>query len=37
VPAANVTTVGKGKTDLWVKTPNNVREQEKRNVHIGLE
>jgi len=36
VPAANITTIGKGKTDLRVPTPDNVREQENRNVHIEL-
>ena len=34
VPAANITTIGKGKTDLRVPTPDNVREQENRNVHV---
>jgi len=31
-----VHTIGKGKTDLRVKTPDQVREQENRNVHIEL-
>jgi len=37
VPAAAITTIGKGKTDLRVKTPDQVREQENRNVHIELQ
>jgi len=37
VPAAEITTIGKGKTDLRVKTPDQVREQENRNVHIELQ
>jgi outer membrane protein OmpA-like peptidoglycan-associated protein len=37
VPAASITTVGKGKTDLRVATPDQVREQENRNVHIELQ
>jgi len=37
VPAASITTVGKGKTDLRVPTPDQVREQENRNVHIELQ
>jgi len=37
VPAAGITTVGKGKTDLRVPTPDQVREQENRNVHIELQ
>ena len=36
VPAGEITTVGKGKTDLRVPTPDQVREQENRNVHIEL-
>ncbi|MFI4987969.1 MAG: OmpA family protein [Alphaproteobacteria bacterium] len=36
VPRKSVTTIGKGKTDLRVKTPDQVREQENRNVHIEL-
>jgi OOP family OmpA-OmpF porin len=36
VPATNITTIGKGKTDLRVPTPDNVREQENRNVHVEL-
>lgn len=36
VPSGNITTVGKGKTDLRVPTPDNVREQENRNVHVEL-
>jgi len=37
VPAAAITTIGKGKTDLRVPTPDQVREQENRNVHIELQ
>ncbi|HXQ65316.1 MAG TPA: OmpA family protein [Alphaproteobacteria bacterium] len=37
VPAASITTIGKGKTDLRVQTPDQVREQENRNVHIELQ
>jgi OmpA-OmpF porin, OOP family len=37
VPAASITTIGKGKTDLRVPTPDQVREQENRNVHIELQ
>ncbi len=37
VPAAVITSIGKGKTDLRVKTPDQVREQENRNVHIELQ
>ena len=36
VPASIITTVGKGKTDLRVSTPDNVREHENRNVHVEL-
>ncbi len=36
VPANIITTVAKGKTDLRVPTPDNVREQENRNVHVEL-
>ncbi|HXQ65010.1 MAG TPA: OmpA family protein [Alphaproteobacteria bacterium] len=32
----SVHTIGKGKTDLRVPTPDQVREQENRNVHIEL-
>jgi OmpA-OmpF porin, OOP family len=37
VAAGTITTVGKGKTDLKVPTPDQVREQENRNVHIELQ
>jgi OOP family OmpA-OmpF porin len=37
VPAAAITMIGKGKTDLRVQTPDQVREQENRNVHIELQ
>jgi OOP family OmpA-OmpF porin len=37
ISAGEMTTVGKGKTDLRVPTPDNVREQENRNVHIELQ
>lgn len=36
VPAGSIVTIGKGKTDLRVPTPDNVREQENRNVHVEL-
>lgn len=36
VSAGSMETIGKGKTDLRVPTPDNVREQENRNVHIEL-
>lgn len=36
VPANIITTVGKGKTDLRLPTPDNVREHENRNVHVEL-
>jgi outer membrane protein OmpA-like peptidoglycan-associated protein len=36
VPANSIITIGKGKTDLRVPTPDQVREQENRNVHIEL-
>ncbi|MEO5336539.1 MAG: OmpA family protein [Magnetospirillum sp. WYHS-4] len=36
VPAANMTTVGKGEADPRVKTPDGVREQENRRVEIHL-
>lgn len=36
VPAGAIVTIGKGKTDLRVPTPDNVREQENRNVHVEL-
>jgi outer membrane protein OmpA-like peptidoglycan-associated protein len=37
VPAEDITTVAKGKTDLRVATPRNSPSQENRNVHIELE
>jgi len=37
VSAANVKTVGKGKTDLRIATPDQVREQENRNVHVEIQ
>jgi outer membrane protein OmpA-like peptidoglycan-associated protein len=37
IPVADITTVGKGKTDLRVMTPDQMREQENRNVHIEVE
>jgi OmpA-OmpF porin, OOP family len=37
VAAGEIVTIGKGKTDLRVPTPDQVREQENRNVHIQLE
>jgi len=36
VPAGSIITIGKGKTDLRVPTPDQVREQENRNVHVEL-
>ena len=36
VPASIITDRGKGKTDLRVPTPDNVREQENRNVHVEI-
>lgn len=36
VPSGNIMTIGKGKTDLRVPTPDQVREQENRNVHVEL-
>ena len=36
VARKSVHTIGKGKTDLRVPTPDQVREQENRNVHIEL-
>jgi len=36
VQAGSIVTIGKGKTDLRVPTPDNVREQENRNVHVEL-
>jgi OmpA-OmpF porin, OOP family len=37
VSAGEIATVGKGKTDLRVPTPDQVREQENRNVHIEIQ
>jgi OOP family OmpA-OmpF porin len=37
VPSSSLTLIGKGKTDLRVPTPDNVRNQENRNVHIQLQ
>ncbi len=37
VPSSALTLIGKGKTDLRVPTPDNVRNQENRNVHIQLQ
>ena len=36
VPAEDITTLGKGRTDLRVETPRGVHSQENRNVHIEL-
>ena len=36
VPASIITDRGKGKTDLRVPTPDNVRERENRNVHVEI-
>jgi outer membrane protein OmpA-like peptidoglycan-associated protein len=36
VPTNIITQIGKGKTDLRVPTPDNVKNQENRNVHIEL-
>ena len=36
VPAAAITTVGKGQTDLLVKTPDGVREPQNRRVEIAV-
>jgi len=37
VPSSSLTLIGKGKTDLRVPTPDQVRNQENRNVHIQLQ
>jgi OmpA-OmpF porin, OOP family len=37
VPKSALTLIGKGKTDLRVPTPDNVRNQENRNVHIQIQ
>ena len=37
VARRSIHTIGKGKTDLRVQTPDQVREQENRNVHIELQ
>jgi outer membrane protein OmpA-like peptidoglycan-associated protein len=37
VSAGSISTVGKGKTDLRIQTPDQVREQENRNVHIEIQ
>ena len=36
IPAIDITAVGKGKTDLRVATPDQVRKQENRNVQIVI-